>query len=252
MIPSTYQGQNAVYYVGKQIPTGQSYTVTCTDIMPGATITSSVTRTFASGDALFAGFIDGMLYIENTKNKNIKIRIQGSDAQNPPLIKYVDGLYFGSFIKPGYTYKSYQFCTGTQCGYSAQAVINQNESNIPAVSCLCQPPSNCGCPPPLFLGSPVVQYQYTNNTLNIEPMPQAGWNYDNSDEKTKAWIGHFIGIYKSDDVTIKHLRIDGNNTHFNWGGTYGDRGIQLPHTGISCKESSHISIDDVKGEQYGI
>ncbi|MBK9301429.1 MAG: hypothetical protein IPN14_12700 [Bacteroidetes bacterium] len=44
-IPSTFQGQNAVYYVGKQIPTGQSYTVTCTDIMPGVTVSSSVTRT---------------------------------------------------------------------------------------------------------------------------------------------------------------------------------------------------------------
>jgi hypothetical protein len=209
-IPSTFQGQNAVYYVGKQIPTGQSYTVTCTDIMPGATVTSSVTRTFASGDALFAGFIDGMLYIENTKNKNIKITIEGSDAQNPPLIKYVDGLYFGSFIKTGYTYTVY----------------------------------DGGTPP-------VILYQFTNNTNNTVPMPEAGWNFYNSDEKTKAWIGHFIGVYYSDDVTIKHLRIDGNNTHFNWGGTYGDRGIQLPHTGISCKESLHISIDDVVVNNMG-
>ena len=204
IIPSYYPENSnnlATYYVGKQISTLNSYSVTVTDAN-----NNSVTKTFNAGSNVRAG-IDDMLYIENTNNS---IVIRGGDASNSPIIRYRNNLLFGSFLNPNQLYERYE--------------------------------------PNIVL--PV--YSYTNLSQNIIPLPQEAWQWAVEGDNVKCWIGNFIGISNSQNITIKDLILDGNNSHFIWGGIFSDKGIQLPHSGISCRNATHINIENVISNQFGL
>jgi len=97
-----------------------------------------------------------------------------------------------------------------------------------------------------FTNGAFIQINPTNFT---QPLIHYGYNQT---KKTKGWIGHFITVQNSSQVTIKHLRIDGNNTAFKWGGTYSNNGgIQLPHAGIFCKNADTVSIKNVYACRFG-
>lgn len=92
-------------------------------------------------------------------------------------------------------------------------------------------------------------FTQTNLTASLQPLIFYGYNQT---QQTKGWIGHFIEIKKCSRITIKDLRIDGNNTAFKWGGTYSaDGGIQLPNAGICIKETDTVTVKNVYANRFG-
>jgi hypothetical protein len=82
--------------------------------------------------------------------------------------------------------------------------------------------------------------------------PFSGNNPALSEEKYAAYIGYCIGLTNCDHITIKQLYLNGNNTTIQLGGPYGDKGIQLMHSGIYIKNSRDIVIDNVSASYFAL
>lgn len=94
----------------------------------------------------------------------------------------------------------------------------------------------------LKLGSfnPVDGKPYHHNNPNIPDPAYAGV------------IGACIMIRNAHDIRIRNLEMDGNNDQIQFGGQYGDIGIQLSHTGILVQNSRRISVDSVQASHFGL
>ncbi|MDQ3276821.1 MAG: glycoside hydrolase family 55 protein [Bacteroidota bacterium] len=66
-----------------------------------------------------------------------------------------------------------------------------------------------------------------------------------------AIIGHAIALNNCSDVTIQNLELDGNNGEIVLGGTYGDTGYQIPHTGIFVLNSRKVTVNKVHSHHFG-
>ncbi|MBK9299225.1 MAG: right-handed parallel beta-helix repeat-containing protein [Bacteroidetes bacterium] len=141
-----------------------------------------------------------------------KLTIKGSNAVTRPLIKYVDGMYFGAFLRPGQTYSK---------------VI----SLVPPVT---------------------YYYTNNGATIEPLPYACWNWGDGFvNDNKVRAFQGDFITITNSSNITIQDIIINGNNSNFIWGGKYQDYGIQLPNSGIKCLASTNIDISNVDVTEMG-
>jgi parallel beta-helix repeat protein len=64
------------------------------------------------------------------------------------------------------------------------------------------------------------------------------------DRTYTAQIGRFIALESCNSVTLSKINVDGNNDNMDFGGTWGDKGIQLMHYGIFMNDCSNVNIKD--------
>ena len=251
IIPSYHPANSnnpAVYKVGRQLVMNDSFLVTCTYNGIEKRRKFRHTNPLQGVKSGLADTLDnyGMLLLNNVHGLVVK----GSDSLHPPVIRYKDSLYFGSFVKSPYKFKAYKTCYSTTCVPYTAAINYQDSTSQPAYGCPGFPTCiSCVCKagtPDTFTNVPSVVYSQTN--AGIAPL---NWYGENTDHKTKAWISHFITVQNSSRVTIQDLIIDGNNAHFVWGGTFSDAGIQLPHSGIACYNSDTVTVKRVEASRFG-
>lgn len=65
-------------------------------------------------------------------------------------------------------------------------------------------------------------------------------------------IGNCIILTNCKNVTVTKLFLDGNNKSIQFGGRYGDLGIQLMHVGIYTKDCHSILIDNINTSHFGL
>lgn len=86
--------------------------------------------------------------------------------------------------------------------------------------------------------------------------PKTGKPYKHSEgffAKTPylAVIGHAIYLHKCTNITIQDVELDGNNSEIVLGGTYGDTGYQVPHSGIFVLNSRKVTVNKVYSHHFG-
>ncbi len=87
--------------------------------------------------------------------------------------------------------------------------------------------------------------------------PETGKIFENNNPLTlDATYGRSIGqcifIEKCTNFTISGVTLNGNNKAIEYGGTYGDRGIQLVHYGIYISNSRLIRINNVNSGYFAL
>ncbi|HNB34555.1 MAG TPA: hypothetical protein PLJ79_12100, partial [Bacteroidia bacterium] len=208
-------------------------------------------------------YFKGPVNLFEIERSGITIRgdlITGNPNHYRPKIKYDDGLYYGGFVPPNYTYRNgwvLQVCTydptnptSCPCNSGQPKITYTYQTSTPKWGC-----SNCAipltttphpCDVDQNLSGTQLEYTFpypsvtqSNSTSNAVPILS---NLGNDDPRTEAAIGFVFVIDNVQEVTIKDLEIDGNNINFNLGGVYGDKGIQAAHTGILCL--GNLSMDN--------
>jgi len=85
----------------------------------------------------------------------------------------------------------------------------------------------------------------------------SGKVFNNNDQvrpliKYAGVIGSCISLSNCKNITVTTLFLDGNNKSIQFGGRYGDLGIQLMHVGIYIKDSRSILIDHINTSYFGL
>jgi hypothetical protein len=90
---------------------------------------------------------------------------------------------------------------------------------------------------------------------SFEPMTGKVFN-DNSrtapDRTFARAIGNCIALMNCTGITINNVLLNGNNKEIEFGGVYGDIGIQLLHTGIYINDSRVIRISNCNASYFGL
>lgn len=184
----------------------------------------------------------GVPVMELNDAKNVVIKtyvsanIPNTDGAYKAKIKYKDGMYYGAFLPPNYTFKYYvDTCMSPTCVTYTPGVDMMNAgTNIPAYGCnTC---ANCLCQNGLYR----TLYNYanydeinaTNSIANFSGNHSLLGGYD--DNKTICSVGVLFNVINCKNIRIENLELDGNNTNQIWGSRVGDVGIQALYTGINC------------------
>lgn len=72
------------------------------------------------------------------------------------------------------------------------------------------------------------------------------------DQAFAAIIGYCVYLEKCSDVTVKNLRLYGNNKTIEFGGNFNDKGIQLQHYGVFIQNSKRINLYNVYAGYFGL
>jgi hypothetical protein len=70
--------------------------------------------------------------------------------------------------------------------------------------------------------------------------------------KYRIGIGNIINLVRCHDLTIQGFEADGNITQMQIGGTWGDVGHQVPHSGIVMGNSYNITVKNVNCHHFGL
>ena len=99
-----------------------------------------------------------------------------------------------------------------------------------------------------------LQYQNGMRMGSFSPVTgKENKNGNNFVNKSFAAIpGVCFYIINSTSVTISNIELDGNNQNIILGGTYGDVGRQVAHTGIFILNSKKILVDNMNVHHFGL
>jgi Right handed beta helix region len=89
----------------------------------------------------------------------------------------------------------------------------------------------------------------------FSPVTGAVYDHGNSyfvDRAYAAVIGYCILFENSYNIIISRITVDGNCNNMILGGSYGDAGRQLPHSGIYISNSRKIQIDNAYMHHFGL
>ena len=67
-----------------------------------------------------------------------------------------------------------------------------------------------------------------------------------------AVLGYCIKIENSKNIIVRNLNLDGNLSNMNIGGSYGDVGTQLPHTGLYILNSFGVMVENMNVHHFGL
>lgn len=103
-------------------------------------------------------------------------------------------------------------------------------------------------------GSPVIRYAKGLRFGSFDPATgEPSTNGKNFFQiGFAATIGNAIELTRCQTVRIGNLELDGNNEAFSLGGSWGDAGRQLPHSGIWLTSSTDIAIINTKAHHFGL
>jgi len=101
----------------------------------------------------------------------------------------------------------------------------------------------------------IIKYADSLKLGSFDPL--SGKVFNNNDQvrpliKYAGVIGSCISLSNCKNITVTTLFLDGNNKSIQFGGRYGDLGIQLMHVGIYIKDSRSILIDHINTSYFGL
>jgi hypothetical protein len=105
-------------------------------------------------------------------------------------------------------------------------------------------------------GSEQTIIKYKNDLYFGSFNPSTGKPYQNKGNfYISSYIAHIKNVVELIDcqsIRIKNLELDGNSGNFILGGTWGDSGWQLSHSGIWITQSTQITIEKVHAHHFGL
>ena len=101
----------------------------------------------------------------------------------------------------------------------------------------------------------VIQYAANLKFGSFDPVTEQ--KFDSNSRvapviKYAAVVGNCIALNNCRNVTIKSLTLNGNNKAIQFGGVYGDIGIQLTHSGVFIQNSHAVTVDNITADYFGL
>lgn len=202
--------------------------------------------------------VKNILYVHGSSTQLINhVSIHSSNNNNKAHIKFIDSLYYGSWLKPGAIFRKFKIkrcldtlgngCTDTFS--NAYPRMMNYAGAYPVLGYSKDTVFNSGTIVAIYYNYPVVIDSMQNTTNNFIKLPPSFAPPQITSLGTDAEIGNLFHLVYMNKVDVYDIYANGNiDSNFVGGQTY-DKGIQREHTAPTISTTKHAEVHDCEFNQ---